>query len=252
MKKTLDLSSLDCLRKYSEKHQDPIEKEIHKELDFQIKFDYIKKSLFILALQISSTILLAINLLYEPSLIIFIQNSSFLLASMTVLASLICCLIFFKKEIARQVPINYILLFFFTICEAYITTYYLSQIEDKNLILISLGITIGITIVISIYVMFSKNNFNIENGIMYSLISYFTILSFLMMNIGTIHHKINLIYNFFGLMFYAYALLNDFERLFKKNNFECDDYITEAMLFYIHILNLFNKVLRIFVSRKGK
>ena len=252
MKKTLDLSSLDSLRKYSEKPQHPIEKEIHTELDFQIRFDYIKKTLVIVTLQILSTITLVIILLSEPSGIIFIQNNTFLFAFMSILAFSICCILFFKKEIARQVPLNFILLFIFTVCEAYITTYYLSQIEDKNLILISLGITIGITIVISIYVMFSKKNFNIKNGIICSLISYFTILSFLMMNIGTINHPINLVYNFFGLMFYAYALLNDFERLFEKNNFECDDYIIEAMMFYIHILSLFNKVLRILVSRKEK
>ena len=117
---------------------------------------------------------------------------------------------------------------------------------------VSSATTIVITLTISVYVYFTQSKLNIENGLVYTAISYVTLVILLVCNIGMINNPINLFYNFLGALFYGYALLNDVEKILNKNNFECDDYIIEAMMFYIHILNLFYKILMLFVSKKNK
>ena len=218
-----------------------------------IRFDYIRKTLFVLALQISITIGLVAKFLQDSTLLLFIEENSLILTVLGLLAFAICCLLFFKKEWANQFPINYFLIVLFTFCESYITSYYLAKIDDHNLLLASLGITFGITIVLSIYSCFVnkiKNVQFIEKGIIYTAISYLTFLSFFLINVGMVQSPINLIYQFLGAMFYGYAILNDIEKLMFNEEIDCDDYILEAMMFYIHILNLFLKIFKLMASKK--
>jgi len=127
--------------------------EIHDHsMDLLIRNDYVRKTLLILVFQICLTIGLVSKFLQDHKILSFIQENYFLLMFLTVLAFFICCILFFKKKFASQFPLNYLLILLFTFCESYITSYYLAKIEDKHLIYVSLGITFGITIVISIIV----------------------------------------------------------------------------------------------------
>ena len=229
-------------------------REAHsKNIQSSVRFDYIRKTLVILVLQISITIGLVANFLHDPILLQFIQESKLILTLLSLLAFFICCLLFFKKEWTNQFPINFLLIFLFTFCESYITSYYLSKIEDHNLLVTSLGITFGITIVLSIYsclVNKTNNGQFVEKGMIYTAISYATLLSFFVINIGMVQSPFYIIYQFLGAMFYGYAILNDVEKLMINREIDCDDYIFEAMMLYIHILNLFYKILKLLAAKK--
>lgn len=252
MKRTLDLNSLEAIqRKYA--HVKKEENLSYNEKNYHIhRFSFLRKTMFILCSQIIFTILLIFYLMSNEKIVFFIQKESLVLFLVSLLAFAISCLLFFKRDIARTVPFNYVLLIVFTFCEAYFMCFYLNQIEDVKIIQISFGITIGITIMLYLYVLFAKDECSniIENGIIYSFVSYISFFGIFTLQFGIVDNPLNLVYNFIGCLFYAYAILNDCERILKDRNFDCDDYIVEAMMFYIHVFNLFYKILRIMVAKK--
>lgn len=251
MKRTLDLSSFEAIqRKYAHVKKEENLSSYEKNYQTQ-RFSFLRKTMFILCSQIIMTVLLTFYLTNNEKIVFFILNESFILFLVSSLAFGISCLLFFKRNIARTVPLNYLLLFVFTFCEAYFVSYYLLQIEDVKIIQISFATTIGITIILYLYVSLSKNECNgiIEKGIFYSFVSYLSLFGIFTLHIGIVNNPLNLVYNFIGCLFYAFAILNDCERILTDRNFDCDDYIVEAMMFYIHVFNLFYKILRVVLAK---
>ena len=84
-----------------------------------------------------------------------------LLANITTLIMLAC-----SKEMARKVPTNYILLFTFTVTEAYIVGVICSETEPR-IVMIAWLLTAGITLSLFMYALTTKTDFTFMGGFLF-------------------------------------------------------------------------------------
>ena len=77
---------------------------------------------------------------------------------MPVFCVLACC-----KHIARKVPINYILLLAFTVCESYMVAFICAFYTAES-VMVAAAMTAGLTITLTAYAMCTKTDFTVCGG----------------------------------------------------------------------------------------
>ncbi len=86
-------------------------------------------------------------------------NYGLLIAAMVILIVVNCAMICFM-QLARTVPINYVLLLIFTVCEAYCVACCCIGV-DPNYVCAAAGATAGMVVAVTIFAWFTKNDFTI-------------------------------------------------------------------------------------------
>jgi len=86
------------------------------------------------------------------------------ICTMTIMCCLMCC-----KKTARQVPTNYILLFTFTFCEAYLVSLQCS-FYDAEIVIQAALMTLIVTIGMTAYAYTTKSDFTSLKGLCYVLL----------------------------------------------------------------------------------
>ena len=77
--------------------------------------------------------------------------------------TLLCC-----RHVARKTPMNYILLFIFTLCEAFFFSVFCARYPTAN-VLTAAGMTAAVVISLTIYAFKTKTDFTILGGLFYIL-----------------------------------------------------------------------------------
>lgn len=158
--------------------------------------------------------------------------------SIVLLIPLIC-----SKSVARQVPVNYILLFIWTFCLSYMVAVCCS-VYDKNIVFTAAAMTCGATIALTIYACTTKNDFTTCGGILFMtvfLLFIFMIFSFFF---KSFYEPFSCL---LGVIVYSIYLVMNTQLVMGKLGvaYDTEDYIIAAMNIYIDIIQIFLRILEL-------
>lgn len=213
---------------------------------------FISKVYGILAFQLSITVA-SICFIFIPQVDQFFKTSlSLTLAYVAIVGSLItiialsCC-----KSIARRVPINYILLILFTVCESYMLQIICYQYEPHS-VLIAGVLTAAVTTVLALYALKTKTDYTACGAFLFCCFTILLIGS--LISIFWRNYIFETLYACLGIVIYSIYLILDIQLISGKfgHTFTIDDYIMASMSVYIDIINLFVTILRLFGRKQKK
>jgi FtsH-binding integral membrane protein len=213
-------------------------------IESKLRLGFIRKVYGILSIQLLITTFLCIISMSSPTFSKFQVKNSWLsivcaLASIAIMF-VICCF----REVGRKVPTNYILLFVFTGCEAYVVSY-ICGVTNPRLVIMAAAMTCGITIALTLYAFTTKSDFTIYGSLLFVLGCIFLLFSiFAYFTQNKIFH---IILSCVGVLLFSFYLIYDTQLLLgsKENSLEMDEYIFAAIMLYLDIINLFIYILKI-------
>ena len=167
-------------------------------------------------------------------------NVIFLVVTITVCIVFACC-----RETARAVPINYILLFSFTLCMSFYLLLICAQYET-TVVIAALILTMAATIGLTFYAYIAKANFTFLGGFLFSMILVSLLCFPLFYWIGGM-----IIYCLLGIMLYSVYIIYDTQLILGKLGIEynIDDYCLAALNLYLDIIYLFIRILALLGRR---
>lgn len=216
----------------------------------KLRLDFIKKTFGILGTQLLITFIVTLIPLMVESVRVWMHQNWWLCIVSSVLAMIILYVVIYTKA-GRKVPINYVLIFLFTIFEAYTVAFIAARYQPETVALAA-GLTTLIVITLSIYAACTKTDFTKCGGfLLICLVVLITggILAFFFRN-----RILNLILSCLGVIVFGIYLIFDIQLLLgnKKNKFSKDDYILAAMMLYIDIIQIFIYILQIIGFGSGR
>lgn len=153
-----------------------------------------------------------------------------------------CC-----RQTARTVPINYILLFSFTLCMSFycllLTSFYPAEYVISAALL-TFGATVGLTI----YAAKTENDFTFCGAFLFALLLIVIFSVFLFFWVGYVVFGLLL-----GILVYSLYIIYDTQLILGNKTFEynVDDYCLAALNLYIDIIYMFIKILQLIGYLKG-
>ncbi|CAD8132146.1 unnamed protein product [Paramecium pentaurelia] len=221
------------------------------------RLGFIQKVYSILSMQLLFTALLTIVSITQPAIREFevTQIWLFVIAAITAIV-LMCCLLCCKQN-ARKAPKNYILLSFFTLCEAYVVSVICCSVATDysngiDLIIIALSMTVLMTMGLTMYACTTKEDFTICTGLLWSLA--ICLLMLFIFSLLFPSRLIQIIYSILAIFLYSIYIIVDTQLIVgsKRHSLQKDDYIIGALILYIDIIILFLELLKLLVQIFGK
>lgn len=178
-------------------------------------------------------------------------NNFWLAIVASVIAMAISCVLVCMEGVARKVPTNYVLLFTFTLLEAYGVAFMCAVVNDGLIVLGAAFMTAGIVVALTLYAVFTKTDFTACGGVMAVVGGAFFVCSLLSLFFGP---TFRLIIACIGVIVFGLYLIFDTQYIVggqhRKYTVNREDYILGAMILYIDIIQIFMYILEIFMSNK--
>lgn len=217
-----------------------LKNDLNPSSPFNPRIGFIRKVYGVLCCQLLITILFCLAAMYSSSYASFMFSTAgfALLICAVVMTLFIIIALFCFINNARTVPTNYILLFSFTICEAYIVSYSCA-VSAREIVFMAAVMTLGITVALTIYAMFTKTDFTYCGGALFIFGMCFLLVGiFLLFTNNAVLH---VIYSAIGVCFYGIYLIYDTQLIMgnKAHQLSIDDYILGALLLYLDIILIF-------------
>ena len=143
-------------------------------INYMVRRGFIIKTYGILISQLALTTIF-ICLSFIKSINDFIKDSDFIrstffiafcsifvVVTITVIVVFMCC-----RDTARKFPINYILLFSFTLCMSFYLLIFCSFFETKDVV-VALILTVAVTVGLTIYAIRTKTDFTFCGGFLFA------------------------------------------------------------------------------------
>lgn len=212
------------------------------------RIGFIRKVYMILATQLVVTAAITSAVFFSDDFRFWLLANPWILIVTGVLSMVIIYAIGCYKSVARSVPINYILLAIFTICESLLVASICSQ-YDPATVMMAAAITAAAVVGLTIYAFTTKTDFTTCGGLLFALILVLLVASII--GIFVKNRWFQLIISVFGALLFSVYLIMDTQLLLDKhqNSLSIDDYIWAAMNLYIDIVQLFIYVLQIVGSK---
>ena len=118
---------------------------------------------------------------------IFIMSHSILCLLIDFIPLIIAIFFLIKPEATKKVPLNYILLFIFSMSFGYTISYFTLK-YSKYSVYFTMMLTLIIVLVLTVYAFVTKNDFTMLGGILYSCLIMLIIASFLIYIFSQIIH----------------------------------------------------------------
>jgi FtsH-binding integral membrane protein len=213
-------------------------------IELNLRLGFVRKTLAIISMQLTITAISIGLSCSVPSLKNFQNNYPLLLGLLSIiglitLIALTCC-----NKLSRKVPVNYILLFIFTTCEAYsvssICIHY-----NPSVVMLAGGMTAAMSIGLMIYAMNTKKDFTLLGSIL-----FIGLIALILFGIACLFCKsrvFEIIACVFGVVLFGIYLVYDIQLLIgdKERCIDMEDYIFGAVSVYMDIINIFIYLLRI-------
>jgi protein lifeguard len=132
-----------------------------------------------------------------------LMNQGLLIGLPILLIATICALVCCRLD--QKVPINYILLFTFTVCESFCVAS-VCQNTNPKVVLEAASLTTGMVFAITLYAMFTKTDFTIFGPLLFIGLMVFSIAGFFMAIFG---FKMGLLWSTIGVIIFSFYLLYD-------------------------------------------
>ena len=208
----------------------------------------IRKVYGILCCQLLLTVLICLLPMYSASFFAFMLSNAgmALLICAFVMTIVVAIMLFCCFGFARQVPINYVLLTIFTMCEAYMVSYCCAATSPRTVFMAAI-LTLGITISLTIYAMTTKTDFTYMGGMLFVFAMVFFLAGIFML--FTDNPILHVVYAAIGVCLYGLYLIYDTQKIVggegKRSQLDLDDYVIGAIQIYLDIVLIFVFVLDI-------
>ena len=185
----------------------------------------------------------------------FIKSSDFassgffigFLVLFLVITIFVCIMFSCFRDTARRFPINYILLFSFTLCMSFYCLIFCAFFDPQDVIVAAI-LTTAVTVGLTIYAIKTKEDFTFLGGFLFCFVflSAFTIGFFFWI-------RVTVFWLALGVLVYSLYIIYDTQLIMGNVGLEysIDDYCFAALNLYIDIIYLFLKILQIIGTIKG-
>ena len=217
---------------------------IYNSMHASIRPSFVRKVYGILSLQLLATFLTCYFSMSTPKFQEFqIHNTGifyFAVAITIILPIVLMC----NKQLARQVPINYVILFLFTFGESYLVSINCAFYDPKIVSMAAL-LTMGITFSLTLYAMTTKRDITYFGGLICMLGAGLFCASLARIFIRSEFLEITVALG--GAIIYGFYLIYDTQLIMggKRGALQIDDYIFGALMLYLDIVVMFLKILKI-------
>jgi hypothetical protein len=224
-------------------------------IDYLIRRGFIIKTYGILLTQLIITGFF-ICLSFVPSVNDFIKSDDFargpFFISFLILFLIITITVYIMfscvRDTARKFPINYILLFAFTLSMSFYCLIFCAFFDPQDVIAAAI-LTIAATIGLTVYAIRTKDDFSYLGGLLFCFmfLSIFTIAFFFWI-------RATIFWLALGVLVYSLYIIYDTQLIMGNVGIEysIDDYCFAALNLYIDIIYLFLRILQIIAMLKGK
>ena len=224
-------------------------------IDYLIRRGFIIKTYGILLTQLIITGVF-ICLSFVPSVNDFIKSDDFargpffisFLILFLIITITVCIMFSCVRDTARKFPINYILLFAFTLSMSFYCLIFCAFFDPQDVIAAAI-LTIAATIGLTVYAIRTKDDFTYLGGLLFCFmfLSIFTIGFYFWI-------RATIFWLALGVLVYSLYIIYDTQLIMGNVGVEysIDDYCFAALNLYIDIIYLFLRILQIIAMLKGK
>jgi FtsH-binding integral membrane protein len=252
IKEMMDDITVNPSKEYEMKNQEvalninsePENENFEEKINMEIRLGFIRKVYGILSLQLLITVIFCAASFNTGVKTFLLENQVFFWLAAALSFVLIIPLICFKS-VMRRVPINYLLLLAWTMCEAYLVSC-CCAIYDPQTVIMAAVATLAVTVSLTIYAWTTKTDFTFCGGMLFTAIC----LLFVLTLFSFVFPFLNALICVFGVMIYSLYLLYDTQLIFGKVGLEYDveDYILASLNVYLDIIQIFLYMLEIIGS----
>jgi FtsH-binding integral membrane protein len=231
-----------------EKEYDQIIQE--SKIDQLIRKGFIYKVYSLLLIQLGITFGFVVLANEIKSIAIFILSHYYIYILMIIVPFIILIYFAVKPEKARQVPINYILLFIFCLSEAYTLVRFTIYFQRRS-IYFSMLLTLIAVLALTIYAYKTEKDFSMIGGTLFVILV--TLIIGEIINILFFRLKIlYVIFNLISLGLFSLYLIHDTQLIIGNKTMKLseDDYILAVINLYLDIIILFIDILSLFGDRR--
>ena len=221
-----------------------------KEFMKEVRRGFVIKVYSILSVTLLFTALICVAPVASTAVADYMERNVWILITFAILAFIPLYALFCFTNMARKVPINYILLFSFVFCESILVAYACASVGSPKIVLIAALMTMGLTIVLTVFACTTKIDFTMCWGVAFVLGG--CLLMFGIFAIILRSDILYLLYCTIGIFVYGLYLLIDTQLVCGGHTWKLteDDYIIGALILYMDIIVLFLKILAL-LSRKN-
>jgi len=219
----------------------------------RVRNDFVKKVYSILSVQLLLTTLIASPFVLnkEAAQIWTYQNQWIiwfsLLISFAVMITFACC-----PSLMRQSPINYVLLFLFTIAEG-VCVGIISSVYTTDSVLMALGTVTVVFFGLTVFALTTDLDFTKSWPYLFAITMVMIVAGLVLMFFPS--HIGHMIYAGIGALLFSVYLIFDTQMIIggkREYEFSIDDYVPAAIALYIDIVQLFIYFLQLFGEQERR
>ena len=210
----------------------------------QIQAGFIKKVYSILSIQLLIVVGAVVLTMTDRRVAKFQRANKEYSWAATILSIILLLVITCITKVARKVPINYILLFIFTGCEAYLVSYACATTKPK-LVFMAASMTAAMVLLLTLYACVTDTDFTTLGGILFAFAMALLIGGiFYLITKNKILHIILCV---LGVFLCSIYIIYDTQLLLrnKSHSLSPDDYIIAPLFLFVDIIGLFLNLLGI-------
>lgn len=226
----------------------------------EVRHGFIQKVYGILFAQLLFTtvvggLLMQIAGTMSPAMVLLLMWSS-IIVSITMICTLAC-----NPVLARQVPVNYVILFFFTLAESVMVGFICSTYTVPSVLIVT-GVTAFVVFGLTLFA--CQTSFDFTGAGPYLVCALFVLMGIgFCLVIGSMlgfagdpaFRALNIVYAAIGALLFSFYIVFDTQLIVggkheNSHEFEIDDYCMAAISLYLDILNLFTMLLALFGERR--
>ena len=224
---------------------------LDKRIEYIIRKGFIAKVYSLLFIQLIITFSFVFLSLEIKSLQLFLTYHFWIYIINVIIPFIILIYFTVKPKKAKQVPINYILLFIFCFSEGYTIARFVIGFKKQS-VYFTLILTLIAVLALSLYAYKTKKNFTLLGGSLF--ISLMIILLGSIINIFFRIKLLNFILTVVAIILFSIYIIYDTQLIIGNKEYKLseEDYIKAAINLYIDIITLFIDILSLLGNRKRK
>jgi hypothetical protein len=214
-----------------------------------VRAGFIQKVYGVLFAQLLVTSVVAYPFVGVPSVKLWAQQQGFaMIVVCLVLNIAFLCTLSCRRDLARTVPTNYLLLFGFTATEGVLVGV-ICSVYTLNSILFAVAATSFLVGGLSCYAMYTKSDFTTMGPYLFAALLVLTIFGLFLAFFPI--PFLQTVYCCIGILLFSFYLIYDTQLIMGKGELKLgiDDYILGALMLYVDIIQLFLYILQLFGNR---
>ena len=184
-----------------------------------------------------------------PEVEAWMQDQAGLAVGAIFLALIPQCMILCCKSMARKVPTNYLLLFIFTSLFSFFFMY-VSSLYDVTDVLTAAGMTLGMTVAITLFAFWTKTDFT-KCGSLFLCLTIGMLCLCLVSIFFTFSSWWYPVVSAILVVIYGLYLIFDTQMIAggRRHELSVDDYVVGALLIYTDVMMIFLELLKLFGNK---